>query len=122
RVVKGECVLEKSSHTFGLDEVPGGLAKQLAKALLTQTEAKYKVRVRSTDGSMELDSETDVDADVAAAPSTAAAPDGAQEMAKFTARFKAIQPDLLKLIAAKSPRSAEAKQRATEAAAMAGKK
>ncbi len=54
--LKGQCIFEKSAHTFVLDQVPGGLAKKLAKALAAETGQKYKVRVRSTDG---LQSEED---------------------------------------------------------------
>jgi len=89
------------------------LAKKLAKALFAETGAKYKVRVRSTDGSMELDSDTDVDPEEA---------DSGQEMAKFTARFKALQADLIKLIGTRTPAGDKAKQQATEAGALAGKK
>src|SRR5207248_1408623 len=62
KFVKGECIFEKSAHTFVLEIVPGGLARKLAKALLTVTGLKYKVRVRSTDGSTEEDSDIDTDA------------------------------------------------------------
>ncbi len=60
---QGECIYEKSAHTFVLDKVPGGLASKIAKALVTETGQKYKVRVRSTDGLTELDSDTDKDPD-----------------------------------------------------------
>ncbi len=72
KYVTGECIFEKSAHTFVCDAVPGGLAKKLSAALQAETTAKYKVRARSTDGSMVLDSDTDVDPD--AAPAVAAAP------------------------------------------------
>jgi hypothetical protein len=48
-----------------LAKVPGGLAKKLTVALLAETGAKYRVRVRAIDGSVDLDSETDVDPDAA---------------------------------------------------------
>jgi hypothetical protein len=64
--VKGECIFEKNIHTFVLAKVPGGLAKQLATALQAETGQKYKVRVRSIDGSGTLDSDTDVNPDATA--------------------------------------------------------
>jgi hypothetical protein len=64
--VKGECIFEKNTHTFVLAKVPGGLAKQLATALQAETGQKYKVRVRSIDGSVTLDSDTDVNPDATA--------------------------------------------------------
>jgi hypothetical protein len=121
---KGECIFEQNAHTFVLDTVPGGLSKKLAAALQAETGAKYKVRARSTDGSMVLDSDTDVDPD-AAPPSPAAPiqpPAGEDEMAKFTARFKALQPELIKAIATKTLQAEEAKQRAAEASGLATKK
>jgi hypothetical protein len=65
KVVLGECIFEKGVHTFVLAKVPGGLAKKLTVALLAETGAKYRVRVRAIDGSVDLDSETDVDPDEA---------------------------------------------------------
>jgi hypothetical protein len=64
KFVQGECLFEKNTHTFVLDQVPAGLAKKLATSLHAETGQKYKVRVRNTDGSMELDSETDADPSV----------------------------------------------------------
>jgi len=63
KIVMGECIFEKGVHTFVLAKVPGGLAKKLTVALLAETGAKYRVRVRASDGSVDLDSETDVDPD-----------------------------------------------------------
>jgi hypothetical protein len=63
QIVMGECIFEKSAHTFVLENVPGGLAKKLAAALLAETGTKYKVRVRNADSSVDLDDETDVDPD-----------------------------------------------------------
>jgi hypothetical protein len=65
KVVLGECIFEKGVHTFVLAKVPGGLAKKLTVALLSETGTRYRVRVRSIDGSVDLDSETDVDPDTA---------------------------------------------------------
>jgi hypothetical protein len=121
----GECIFEKAAHTFVLEKASGGLAKQLSKALAAETGAKYKVRVRSTDGSMVLDSDSDLDPDAPPAPLApkAAAPDASAEgMTKFTARFKALQPDLVKAIATRTPKGEEAKRRAAEAGALAGNK
>jgi hypothetical protein len=63
KIVTGDCIFEKSAHTFVLENVPGGLAKKLAAALLAETGTRYKVRVRNTDDSVQLDDETDVDPD-----------------------------------------------------------
>lgn len=63
--VRGECLFEQNAHTFVLEAVPSGLAKKLSKALLAETGNKYKVRVRSPDGSLILDSDTDEDPDLA---------------------------------------------------------
>jgi hypothetical protein len=65
KIVMGDCIFEKGVHTFVLATVPGGLAKKLTVALLAETGAKYRVRVRAIDGSVDLDSETDVDPDAA---------------------------------------------------------
>ena len=65
KIVMGDCIFEKGVHTFVLAKVPGGLAKKLTVALLAETGAKYRVRVRAIDGSVDLDSETDVDPDAA---------------------------------------------------------
>jgi hypothetical protein len=73
KIVMGECIFEKGVHTFVLDKVPGGLAKKLTVALLAETGAKYRVRVRAIDGSVDLDSETDVDPDAAPVDATSAA-------------------------------------------------
>src|ERR1019366_9237466 len=56
KIVMGECIFEKGVHTFVLAKVPGGLAKKLTAALLAETGTKYRVRVRSNDGSVDLDS------------------------------------------------------------------
>ncbi len=124
KFVHGECVFEKNTHTFVLQEVPTGLAKRLAAALHTETGQKYKVRVRNTDGSVDLDSDTDVDADgdKAQAPPPVAPVANAEETAKFTARFKALQPDMLKAIATKTPQSDEVRRHAAEAGKLANQK
>lgn len=113
KFLKGECIFEKNVHTFVLDQVPAGLAKKLGKALLAETEMKYKVRVRSTDGTVDLDSDTDADPDEIAAPGavppTATEPAAQEEkappappvappevrsddMVKFTERLKVLIP------------------------------
>jgi hypothetical protein len=94
KFIQGECIFEKNTHTFVLEKVPGGLAKKLAKALAAETGQKYKVRVRSTDGSMTLDSDTDVDADDDAAPPAAAPAGSGQEMVKFKERLTALLPQI----------------------------
>jgi hypothetical protein len=63
KILRGECIFEKGAHTFVLENVPGGLAKKLAGALLAETNIRYKVRVRTADSSVTLDDETDVDAE-----------------------------------------------------------
>ena len=110
KFVQGECIFEKNAHTFVLDQVPGGLAKMLATALNTETGQKYKVCVRSTDGSVALDSDTDVDP-------AAATGDPAS---LFNERFKALLSDIK--AAAGTPSGDQAKARAGEAAQFAQKK
>jgi len=121
KFVQGECIFEKNSHTFVVELVPAGLAKRLAGALQNQTGQKCKVRVRSIDGSVESDSDTEPDEAGAPPPAATPAP-GADEMAKFTARLRALQPDILKALAIKSPESEEIKRRAAEAATRANAK
>ncbi|MEI6722228.1 MAG: hypothetical protein WCO67_15800, partial [Betaproteobacteria bacterium] len=101
---KGECIFEKNVHTFVLDQVPAGLARKLGTALLAETGTKYKVRVRSTDGSVDLDSETDTDPDEkihdappmpkAEAKPTAAPVAKSEEFVKFTNRLKTLLPQI----------------------------
>lgn len=79
----GECIFEKNTHTFVAAKVPSGLAKKLATALQTETGAKFKIRVRTPDGSVSLDSETDVD------PDTATPVD---EAARFRDRLSSLIP------------------------------
>src|SRR5262249_8527227 len=81
KFIQGECIFEKNAHTFVLEKVLGGLAKKLAVALQNESGQKYKVRVRSADGSMVLDSDTDVDAEAdEAAPATAPISGGGDEL------------------------------------------
>jgi len=108
KIVMGECIFEKGVHTFVLAKVPGGLAKKLTVALLTETGTKYRVRVRAIDGSVDLDSETDVDPDAAPADGTSAAAALKQWQA---ARAKAITSlnEVAKQVAdAKHPQSEKA--------------
>ena len=87
--VTGECIFEKNAHTFVVEQVPGGLAKKLSAALRKQTGVSYKVRVRTPDGSVQLDDETDVDSDEAAPVDPAA-----QWKALKTAMYPAIKTAL----------------------------
>lgn len=89
--VSGECIFEKNAHTFVLEKVPGGLAAKLAKALQAETGQKYKVRVRSADGSVTLDSDTDTDPDDKA---SGAAQTPAELAALYQQRLKALLPEL----------------------------
>jgi len=121
--LQGECIFEKNAHTFVLAKVPGGLARKIATALQAETGQKYIVRVRSTGGSVTLDADTDIDPDAALVSPTSPAPAaGGDEMAKFTARFKLLQPDLVKAIATRTPQGDQAKKQAVEAGALAAKK
>jgi hypothetical protein len=131
RFIEGNCVFEKNAHTFVVGTVPAGLAKNLKKALKEYTGLTYKVRVRDLEGKVVADGDTDVDPEEVTAaeiPARAPAVPGAptatsgEEMVKFTARFKALQPELVKAIASKAPHGEEAKQRAVEAGTMANKK
>jgi hypothetical protein len=66
KIARGECIFEKNAYTFVIEKVSGGLAKKLAAALLAETGTRYKVRVRSIDGSVTLDDDTDQDPDATA--------------------------------------------------------
>jgi len=121
KFVQGECIFEKNAHTFVLELVPPGLAKRLAGALQNQTGQKCKVRVRSIDGSVESDSDTEPE-QAGSPPPTATPAPAADEMAKFTARLRALQPDILKALAFKSPESEDIKRRTAEAGARANAK
>jgi len=112
KFVLGECIFEKSAHTFVLEQVPTGLAKKLAAALLAATGARYKVRVRSTDGSVTLDSETDTGEDTATV--------GKDPSALFNHRLAALVPEIKSV--AGTPSGDEAKLKASEAGVFARKK
>jgi hypothetical protein len=118
KFVQGECIFEKNAHTFVLETVPPGLARKISSALFSQAGQKCKVRVRSLDGSVELDSDTDLEP-AEAPPPASPAPD---EMPKFTARLRALQPDILKALALKGPEAEEIKRRAAEAGVRANAK
>jgi hypothetical protein len=77
RFIKGECVYENHAYTFIMERVSPGLAKKFSNALIAATGQKYKVRVRSLDGSLELDEETDLEH--GEAPEGGAAQDGAPQ-------------------------------------------
>ena len=49
KYVKGQCVYEENAHTFVMQTQAAGLAKKVKAALLEQTQARYKVRVRGQD-------------------------------------------------------------------------
>ena len=123
----GECLFEKNTHTFVLETVPVGLAKKLAAALQVETGQKYKIRVRSLDGSMVLDPDTDVDPDAATAATTApqsAAPPESVAAAPgvlFKQRLEALLPRIKEAIAA-SPASGQIKLQISEAGELAKKK
>jgi hypothetical protein len=115
-----------------VETVPPGLAKNLKKALKQYTGLTYKIRVRDLEGKVVADGDTEADpeegagaGEIPAAPPAvpgAATIPGGGEMATFTARFKALQPDIVKAITAKNPQGDEVKQRAVEAGAQANKK
>ena len=97
----GDCIFEKNAHTFVLEAVPGALAKKLAAALLAETGQKYKIRVRSADGSTVLDSDTDVDPDATVA--TAAAPAAADPGILFKQHLETLLPKIKEALAAPTP-------------------
>jgi exoenzyme U len=122
----GECVFEKNTHTFVLEAVPGGLAKKLAAALQAETGQKCKIRVRSTDGSMVLDSDTDTDPEAAAAagPKPGAFPEtlAADPGVLFNQRLGALLPKIKEAIATATPAAGEIKLKVAEAGEWAKKK
>ena len=59
KYLQGDCIFEKNAHTFVLEQPPAGLARSLSAALLEETGQKFKVRVRTPDGSTESDDEAD---------------------------------------------------------------
>jgi hypothetical protein len=120
KFVQGECMFEKNAHTFVLEQVPGGLAKKLAKALYAATSTQYKVRVRSTDGSVTLDSDTDVDPDTVTSGKDPAGGTSGDPATLFTKRLSAWLPNLK--AAAGTPAGDEAKSKASEAGLFARKK
>lgn len=132
RFIQGQCIFEENAHTFVVETVSAGLAKNLKKALKEHTGLAYRIRVRDLAGKAVTDADTELDPpeDAPAAPplpGTTPAPaaptlPGGQEMARFTARFKALQPQILQAIAGKTPQGEEIKQHAVEAGARANKK
>jgi hypothetical protein len=72
RFIEGKCLFENEAHTFILETVPPGLAKNLKKALKQYTDVSYKIRVRDLEGKVVVDADADVDPEEQAA--TAAAP------------------------------------------------
>lgn len=106
KFVTGDCRWEENAYTFILDQVPGGLAKLLQKALFNETGIKHPVRVRSTDGSVTADSDTEEES--TEAETDEATPQNAQ--ADFTARLRALKPQIDKAMAGTSPEAAEIKR------------
>jgi hypothetical protein len=90
---QGECIFEKNAHTFVLAELPGGLRKKLADALLEATKTAYHVRVRSADGAEEPEG----------------TPPPALNVENLVARLKTLKPDLDKVLAGNVPSSGAAK-------------
>ena len=132
KFIVGDCVFENNAHTFIVDNVVAGLAKNLKRSLKEFTGQTFKVRVRDPEGKVVGDADSDAGGDetettVAEAHESApsaertAAPT-AEVSAQFTARFKSLQPDILKAIATKTAQGDEVKARATEAGAFATKK
>jgi hypothetical protein len=132
KFIVGKCLFENNAHTFVVDNVPSGLAKNLKTSLKEFTGQTYKVRVRDPEGKVvgDADSDTGGDENTPTVPATqetprvpsSSTPPAAEVSAQFTARFKSLQPDMLKAIATKSPQADEVKKRATEAGAFAAKK
>jgi predicted acylesterase/phospholipase RssA len=122
----GECIFEKNMHTFVLESVPPGLAKMVTTALQTETEQKYKIRMRSIDGSVVLDSDTDSDsnAPATAAPDPAAAPQPASADTGifFKQRLEALLPKIKEATAAATPAAEQIKLQIGEAGELAKKK
>jgi hypothetical protein len=108
--VQGECIFEKNAHTFVLAKVPGGLAKKLATALESETGQKYKVRVRSIDGSVLLDSDTDADPDEASV--------GGDPSAEWKAKLAEWMPAIKAALTAKGPNAAAMTKLLTQANAL----
>jgi hypothetical protein len=132
RFIVGKCLFENNAHTFIVDTVPAGLAKNIKKALKEFTGQTYKVRVRDPEGKVVGDADLEPEGDdnektgpetVGTTPigSPASAP-AADVSAQFTARFKSLQPAILKAIATKTPQGDEIKKQASEAGAFATKK
>ncbi len=122
KFIIGNCLFENNAHTFVVDPVPGGLAKKLKLALKEFTGQTCKVRVRDSESKVVTDGDTDVDPEEEQVHAAAtASPSQAEAMAAFKERLKALQPEILKAIAAKTPQGDEIKQRATEAGAHASK-
>jgi len=128
----GSCLFENDAHTFVVDTIPSGLAKNLKKSIKEFTGVNCKVRVRDAEGNV-ADADTEVDPDEvqpqqspaeasATTPTAPPAADTAEAMTRFTARFKSLQPNILKAIATKTPQGEEIKQRAAEAGGLAGQK
>jgi hypothetical protein len=122
---EGECIFEKNMHTFVLETVPPGLGKMLATALQAETEQKYKIRVRSTDGSVVLDSDSEADLDTAAAaakPTAASQPASGDTGILFKQRLETLLPKIKESTAAAAPAAEHIKLQIGEAGELAKKK
>ena len=130
RFIEGKCLLENEAYTFVVEAVPTGLARNLKIALKHYTGLAYKIRVRDVEGKVVADADAESASEQTAtagsanppAPSAAPKAPAGEEMAKFTARLRSLQPEIVKTIAAKSPQSTAMKQGAIEAGTLANKK
>jgi hypothetical protein len=68
----GDCVFENEAHTFIVESVPAGLAKNLKKSLKEFTGLAYKLRVRDIAGAVIADGDTEVADEEAGVPETSA--------------------------------------------------
>ncbi len=134
KFVTGDCVWESNAHTFVVEKVPSGLGKKVQKALMAETGIKWKVRVRSLDGSeaSDADDEQEVaeeEGEEAAGPQEATAPQEGvpnappppppEKRAAFMERLKVLKPEMDKVIAANVAASAETKTLFAELAGLA---
>ena len=124
----GACLWEAGAYTFVVDPVPKGLGRGLTNSLKEFTGQKFRVRVRDSEGKTIVDGDAEPAEEEENTPQPQGAapppppPTAEDPMAKFTARFKLIQPDIRRAIDAKLPQANDLKQRAMVAAEMAAKK
>lgn len=103
--ILAQCIFEKNAVTFVVEQVVGGMAKKIAKALLDQTERRWKVRVRGQDPN-DVDEDLEDEGTEASAGEVPVAPPEApadasaalvQAMAKLSPAIKrvvAARPDV----------------------------